>query len=134
MAAMAASKKPAKMGRPTKYKPEYCDKVEQHLAQGFSLASWAHVPGVCRETLFEWAGEHQDFFHAIKRGRAAGMELWEQRLANQAKKSKGNTAAIIFAMKNLYKDDWMDRIIQETTGKDGGPVEIKLPDIAGKVL
>ena len=111
------------VGRPTTYKDAYPNEVIEHLAQGFTLASWAGTVGVHRDTVYEWASKHQAFSDAIKIGRSKGQHVWEKRLTNQAEKGEGNTAAIIFAMKNLYRDDWADRIVNEHTGADGGPIK-----------
>ena len=110
-------------GGPTKYKPAYPDDVKEHLAQGYTLASWAGTVGVCRETCYNWANKHKEFINAIKIGRAKGQLVWEKRLETQALTNAGNTASIIFAMKNLYKDDWADKIINEVSGPDGKPIQ-----------
>lgn len=111
-------------GRPSKYKPAYCNEVKEHLGEGFSLTSFGGIIGVSRQTIYSWAESHEEFLDAVKVGRAKGQHVWEKRLADQAMKSEGNTAAIIFAMKNLYQDDWTDKVISELTGKDGGPLSI----------
>lgn len=113
-----------KVGRPTKYSPAYPDELIAHMADGRSFSSFGGVIGVTRETLYEWAGRYPDFSYALKVGRAKGMALWEERLAKQACFAGGNTAAIIFALKNLYQDDWSDRSQTEITGANGGPIEI----------
>jgi len=117
-----------KGGRPSLYKAPYADDVVEHLALGYTLASWAGSIGVSRDTVYEWANVHPEFSDAIKKGRAKGQALWERRLAKQAIEGTGNTAAIIFAMKNLYQDDWADKIVNEHTGKNGGPIETKDAD------
>jgi transposase len=111
-------------GRPTDYKPAYCNEVIEHLGEGYSLASFGGIIGAARQTIYNWADEYPEFLDAIKKGRAKGQRLWESRLANQAITGEGNTAAIIFAMKNLYQDDWADKIVNEHTGKDGGAVQV----------
>lgn len=111
-------------GRPTLYKAAYVNDVISHLGEGFTLASWAGEIGVCRDTVYEWANTHSEFSDAIKKGRVKGQGVWERRLANQAVTGSGNTATI-FAMKNLYQDDWADKIVNEHTGKDGKPIEVK---------
>lgn len=119
-------------GRPTDYKPAYCDEAIAHLGEGFTLTSFAGIVGASRQTVYDWADAHPEFLDAIKKGRAKGQHLWEQRLSKQAMDGAGNTAAIIFAMKNLYQDDWADKIVNELTGKDGGPIETS--DITGYEL
>lgn len=110
-------------GRPTDYDEAYADQVLRHLSEGYTLASFGGIVGCSRDTLYEWAKVHPQFSDAIKRGRAAGQHKWETRLSKQAEEGSGNTAAIIFAMKNLYKDDWADRIVNEHTGANGGPIQ-----------
>jgi hypothetical protein len=110
-------------GRPTDYQEAYVEQVYGHLSQGFTLASFGGIVSSSRDTLYEWAKVHPRFSDAIKRGRAAGQHKWEQRLSKQAETGDGNTAAIIFAMKNLYKDDWADRIVNEHTGPHGGAIQ-----------
>ncbi len=103
-------------GGKTKYKPAYCNEVKEHMALGYSLTTWGGTVGVCRETCYNWAKEYIEFFNAIKIGRAKGQRVWEDKLMKQADTGGGNTAATIFAMKNLYRDDWADKIVQEHTG------------------
>lgn len=112
-------------GRPTDYREEYVEQVVAHLGEGFSLASFGGIVGASRQTIYDWADRHPEFLDAIKQGRAKGQHLWEQRLTRQAVEGTGNTAAIIFAMKNLYQDDWSDKVVSEHTGKDGGPIQVK---------
>ena len=50
---------------------------------------------------------------------------WEQRLREQAMKSDGNAAAIIFAMKNRFTKDWRDKQELEHTGRDGEAIEFR---------
>lgn len=106
-------------GQPTKYKPEMCDVVRDHLSLGFSLTSACGKIGVVKQTAYNYAEEYPQFLDAINMGRAIGMALWEERLTVQALESPGNTAALIFAMKNLYQDDWRDRHETDHTSSDG---------------
>ena len=120
----AAAKEAKPVGRPTDYKPAYVSEVLSHLGDGYTLASFAGIVGAARQTVYDWSEAHPEFLDAIKKGRAKGQHLWEQRLSTQAIAGTGNTAAIIFAMKNLYQDDWSEKIINEHTGKNGGPIEV----------
>lgn len=112
-----------KCGRPSKYKPEYDALVEAHLSEGYSFASFAAIPGVHIDTLYEWMDKHPSFSEAVNKGRALGMAEWERILKIQALSAKGNTAAIIYAMKNLYRDHWQDRMVHEQQGANGGPIQ-----------
>lgn len=64
-------------GRPTKYKPHFCDKVIEFGKEGMSNAEMAGELGVTRNTLFTWANEHPDFLHAFTRARELSLAWWE---------------------------------------------------------
>lgn len=100
-------------GQPTKYRPEMCEAVLAHLSDGFSLTSACGEIGIVKQTAYNYADEYPEFLDAISIGRSIGMALWEKRLTVQAIENPGNTAAIIFAMKNLYQDDWRDKVETE---------------------
>lgn len=121
-------------GQPTKYKTSYCNDVIEHLAEGFTLASWAGSIGICRATAYNWADSNTEFLDAIRIGRAKGQLVWEKRLTNQAITGNGNTAAIIFSMKNLYRNDWTDKIVNEVTGKDGEAIKYQEVGTAKEAL
>lgn len=112
-------------GRPSKYSPAYCDEVISTLSEGHSVTAFAGRIGVARSTVFKWAEEHREFSDALKIGQAKAVEFWERILATVAREGKGNATAAIFALKNRASDDWADRVVQEHTGKDGGPVKIE---------
>ena len=61
-----------KIGRPTKYKPEYCDLAETILAGDNPWCEVARVLRVHTETLSEWKKKYPDFSAAYERGRTAG--------------------------------------------------------------
>lgn len=111
------------MGRPTKYKEEFCKIAHDHLSEGYSLASVSGKLGVSRDSLFEWAKVHPNFSDAVSMGRANGMLVWEDRLAKIAVDGSGNANATRFAMTNLYRDDWNDRVVSEMVGKNDGPIQ-----------
>lgn len=111
------------MARPTDYAPALCEAVEALLADGKSLTAAAGEMGIHRDTAYAWMDAHPEFSDAIKRGRAKGVSVWEDRLQEMATKGGGNATALIFAMKNLYREDWNDRTSHEHTGKDGEAIK-----------
>lgn len=110
---------PTTIGRPSLYRPEHCDTVRELLAQGYNLTVAAGRIGVSRQTCYAWMDEQPDFLDAVNVGRAIGQGVWAEMLMHQARTGDGNTAAIIFAMKNLYRDDWNDRTAVDHTSSDG---------------
>lgn len=64
---MAAKRKG---GRPTKYKPEFCNLLIEHMKRGLSFESFGAEDGVgvSKETLYNWLERHKEFLDARKRG------------------------------------------------------------------
>jgi hypothetical protein len=122
------------VGRPSKYKPEYCDQLREHMAQGFSLESFGGVVKVCRATLYEWAEVHPDFSDAIKEGKTASQLKWEQALQAAVVNPKGmNVTPVIFALKCRFGFKETQAI--EHSGPDGKPIEHKnLSDLTDEQL
>ena len=93
----------AKMGRPTKYKPEYCEKLIYHMAHGYSFESFAATVRVCRETLYDWCKAHEDFLHAKNAGRDASLLRWEEiNIAQATGQIKGSASNTIFTLKSRF--------------------------------
>ena len=133
------------MARPTKYKPEYCDRIVKF----FSVTPWKEVPytitykngtmkegterwpneiptfhafaksiDVNEDTVVEWAKKHEEFSAAYKRAK----ELQKWFLIENGLNSLYNSTFAIFTAKNIT--DMRDR--QELTGVDGGPIEQRI--------
>ena len=99
-----------KLGRPSKYQPQYGDQLIEHMRQGFSFESFGAIIGSHRDTLYEWAKVHEPFSDAKKRAVGEGLLFYEKvGLAGMTGKLKGfNPAAWIFSMKNRFQ--WQDRV------------------------
>lgn len=54
------------MGRPTDYKPEYCEMLIAHMAKGMPYETFAAVIDTHRDTLYEWEKKHKEFSDAKK--------------------------------------------------------------------
>ena len=92
---------PKKMGRPTKYKPEYCQMLIEHMAEGYPFETFAALIGTHRATLYNWVDSNVDFFDARKKG----QEMLYLHLVKVGKRiamgGGGNPTAWIFMMKNI---------------------------------
>jgi hypothetical protein len=104
------------MARPSEYDPAFCEVAEETLAKGYSLAVLAGELSVTRQTVDNWQNAHEEFFDAIKRGRARGAKVWEDRLGKLADENAGNATAIIFGLKNRLAEDWRDKTETEHSG------------------
>ena len=102
------------MHRKTDFKPEYCERLVEHMGKGLSYESFAGEIGCCRRTLYNWEESQPAFLHAKKEAFEKCMLYWEKIGLGQATgQLKGSTASWIFNMKNRF--GWMDKT--ETTHK-----------------
>lgn len=108
-------------GRPTKYKPEYCDEVIVHMADGASLTSFAASIEVARSSLNEWMEAHPEFSDACARAKAKCAAWWEKQGRAIATEGGGNgsSALVMFGMKNMGHDDWKEASQIDHRSSDG---------------
>lgn len=119
------------MARPTKYKPEFCDAVVEHMTTGASLTSFAAEIDVARSTINEWMEANPEFSEAVKRGKAKCAAWWERKGREGASgESAVNPTLVIFGLKNMAADDWRDKQEHAHTSPDGSmtpqPTRIEL--------
>ncbi len=103
-----------KGGRPTKFKPEYCEMLIKHMGtSGLSYETFAPTIGVDRDTLYHWETKHPKFSDAKKTALAQNKLFWEKiGLAGMTGQVPGFNATLwIFNMKNRH--GWRDRIETE---------------------
>jgi hypothetical protein len=135
-----------KMGRPSKFKPEYVDQGRKLAALGATDREIAEFFEVDEATLYRWKQHREDFCEALKVGKDAADDRVEQSLYRRAlgythddvhfsayegkvtetayvKHYPPDTTAAIFWLKNRRRLDWRER--QEISGPAGGPIEIE---------
>jgi hypothetical protein len=74
-------------GAPTKYKPEYCKLLVEHMESGLSFLSFAGTIGVCFDTLYEWERVFPEFSEAKRQGKAR-LLLWDEKLLAKGTEGK----------------------------------------------
>ena len=115
-------------GRPTSYRPEYCARLIELMAQGRSLDGCAALLGVHPDSLYEWQKVHPEFSVAVRAGRAAATAFWETRLLDVAQGGAGNAQAIQWALRNRSRaaSGWDHAHAKlEVSGPDGGAVQVQ---------
>ena len=130
------------LGRPSKYKSEYCDKLIEHMRNGKSFESFGAVAHATEETLNNWCRKHPDFLRAKELGKVYEREWWENTLrlgaqgqmppiqkrtveydadGNVVKSfltqepGKYNSASVHFSLKNKFPKQWRDKTELEVT-------------------
>jgi hypothetical protein len=103
------TKEPRPNGRPTDYREEYCQMLIDHMAEGYTFASFAGDIGVHKDSLYEWCDKYPSFSEAKKIGRAKQMKANEKLIRDIAKYGDGNATAAIFILKNCHPKEWRDR-------------------------
>ena len=135
-------------GRPSKYKPEYCEVAKALCWQGAIDEELATYFEVSVSTLNLWKLEHPEFSEALKSGKdfaddrveralyqkAVGYEQDEVKIFMPAgaeapvyapfrAKLPPDTTAAIFWLKNRRKEQWQDSSSREITGANGGAIQ-----------
>ena len=102
-----------KGGRPSLYRPEFCKRLKDHLAEGFSFESFAPSAGVGDDTLDEWVKRYPEFAAAKKAGLKLGRKTLEEigKDGMRGRIQGFNAATWIFWMKNRY--GWRDKQPEE---------------------
>jgi len=78
MAVKKQIKEKRPVGRPSLYRPEYCEKVIELGKQGCSPAEIASELDVDRATLIRWSDEHEEFRTAMTRAKVHEQAWWER--------------------------------------------------------
>lgn len=120
------------VGRPSAYRPEYCQRVIEAGKVGKSIVGMAVACGVCRDTLSNWAEEYPEFFQALKEAQDLSQDWWEERgrihmledYGEGAHGTKLNAPVWSRSMAARFPKDWREKTEQTIQGANGGPVAI----------
>jgi hypothetical protein len=99
--------------------------------EGQSFAQIAAALDVSRQTIDNWAQEHPEFLEALARAKAHAQAWWET--AGQSNLLTGGFNAQVWktTMQARFRDDYTEKIVNEHTGKDGGPIQTeRKPDLS----
>ena len=117
----------SKVGRPTKYKEEYCDMLIEHMSEGYSFESFGGIIDVAEDTLYEWVKVYDKFSDSKKIGTQKSM-IWWERIGR-----RGMTNEIPFFndriwrlnMINRFRDKWSDGTKNENNDKVKKEIVVK---------
>lgn len=110
------------VGRPSDYDPAYCERVIELGAQGKSKAYMAAQIGVNRQTLENWAAQHEEFLGALTHALLLSQVWWEDAGQNGMAADKFNGQVWSRSMAARFPEDWRETARRELTGADGAPL------------
>ena len=113
-------------GRPTDYRPEYCELVIELGKAGKSKAQMAARLDVSRQTLENWADAHPEFLDAMARANVHAMAWWEDEGQDGLRAERFNASLWAKNMSARFPADYRDNSKVELTGRDGGAIEQSL--------
>lgn len=136
------------MARPSKYNLDYPKQALKLCRLGATDKELADFFGVAESTLNKWKDDHPEFSESLKEGKAladaevadklfkratgyehaavkivANANTGQEHIVNYTERYPPDTTAAIFWLKNRRPDLWRDRVTQEHTGANGGPIQ-----------
>lgn len=117
----APAKRP--VGRPSLYRPEYCDVAIEIGRKGGGPLLIAAEIGVLRENLYDWAKVHPEFSTALKKAKELEQIWWENKGLEGLNAERFNAQVWKISMQARFRDDYTERKVTELTGKDGAPIQ-----------
>lgn len=113
-------------GRPSSYKPEYCEAVVEMGKQGFSVVEMATEIGVARSTLEEaWPSAHPEFSEALTHARECSQTWWERTGRVGMIENTINASIWSRSMAARFPRDWREVKGTELSGPNGGAIPVK---------
>lgn len=134
-----------KLGRPSKYKPEFCEQLIEHMEAGLSFESFAGTLNVSKQTIYDWEKEHPAFLDAKEIAFEKSRLFWEklgiEHIVNksdsygegQSQSRSINASVYIFNMKNRFKwrdkqPDEVDVVVNNTNTLSDADLDAKIED------
>lgn len=132
-----SEEKPVKrpVGRPSKYKPEYCDRiVEMAKETGAGPAEYASEFDIDRTTLYDWAAAHEDFSTALSRAKVHEQAWWERAGRKGMYLEKFNALVWKTSVQARFRQDYTERTQTELSGPNGAPVQVESKTLDARAL
>ena len=97
-----------KIGRPPKYREEFCERVLELGLLGHSKAVMAAELDVSRVHLDKWCERHPAFGYAMTRARELSLAWWERQGRDGITNKNFNANAYRLQVMNRFPKDWRD--------------------------
>ena len=100
---------PRPVGRPSEYRPEYCDTAIELGKTGASKVEIAVEIGVDRKTLDRWMEAHPEFRHALTRALDLSQVWWERKGRDNLEADRFQASMWSRSMAARFPDDWREK-------------------------
>lgn len=100
-------KKARPKGRPSKYKPEFCQVMIDEMKEGAAIEEVALELDIHKDTLYEWCKVYPDFSDAKKKGVALSEGWWMRE--GRKNLHSGTFSATLWYMNMKNRHKWCDR-------------------------
>ena len=101
-------------GRPTDYRPEYCQIVQDLGDKGYSVAEVAAHLNTTKPTLRSWSDNNPEFLSAMEIYRAKSQAWWEklgrEHVVENKDDDKINASLYSRSMAARFPDDWREKV------------------------
>lgn len=111
------------VGRPSLYRPEYCEQVIELGREGHSFTAIAALLDVDKATMLGWVSTHAEFSTALTRAKQLEQLWWEEVGRRSLFADKFQSVVWKTSMAARFRDDYTER--KEMTGANGGPIQLQ---------
>lgn len=118
------------VGRPSKYKPEFCEQILAMGQEGLSPAQMAYEFDVCQDTLENWASLHADFFEALARAKTAAEAYWTNYGMERLGTNEFQAPTWLKTMQARFRQNWTESKTLALTGANGGAIQMQAVEAA----
>lgn len=123
-----------KTGRPSKYLPEYCERVIELGKEGKSIAQIASAFDVDKASIYRWEEAHEEFRTALARAKAHSQCWWENAAQENVSNKNFNAQIWLKSVASRFREDYTDKQVTEVSGPNGSPLQVQSQVIDARKL
>ena len=113
------------VGRPSLYKPEYCEEVIALGKIGKSVEQISANLGLSLRVLYDWRDKHPEFLHALDDAKTYEQAWWEEQasayMVENKESDRLNATLWSRSMAARFPKKYRESTKTEITGADGTP-------------
>lgn len=115
-------------GRPTDYRPEYCQQIVDFMSDGSHVIQFAAHVGVAKSTVYKWAEDNAEFSDALKRANSVSTAAWlkQYQLRAFGITKDGSDALLIHMLKKKDRYEFGDENPEKKIEDTGANILDKL--------